>query len=88
MTRLKILHGLDSLFRHYVLVGVAPLVGGLIAIIAGWIVWPEVPTQVLIYGFAGVALGTCLGIVGLRLLKGVMHPWVISRLAETKCASH
>lgn len=79
---IRILHGLDCLFRHYPWIGVTPLFGGLIALGIARLLWPGIPTEASIYGLAGMVLGTGIGVLGLRTLKAFMHPWVIRRLAE------
>jgi hypothetical protein len=78
--RLRFLRGLDSLFRHYLWIGVAPLFGGLIAIVIAKVLWPELPSEGYLYGLAGMALGTCIGVCGLRFLKTFVHPWVVQQL--------
>ncbi|MBC8002653.1 MAG: hypothetical protein H7X97_08705, partial [Opitutaceae bacterium] len=77
--RLRFLRGLDSLFRHYLWIGVVPLFGGLIAMVIARVLWPELPPESYVYGLAGMALGTCIGVFGLRLLKTFIHPWVIQQ---------
>lgn len=79
---IRILHGLDCLFRHYLWIGVTPLTGGLIALGIGKLLWPEIPTKASIYGLVGMVLGTGTGVLGLRALKALVHPRVIRRLAE------
>lgn len=80
--RIRIFHGLDCLFRHYLWIGVTPFLGGLIAWVLARLLWPEIPTEASIYGLAGMVLGTGIGVLGLRALKALVHPWVIRRLAE------
>ncbi|MFN0069418.1 MAG: hypothetical protein ACKVYV_17495 [Limisphaerales bacterium] len=80
--RIRILLGLDSLFRYHLWIGVTPLIGGLIALGIARLLWPGIPTEASIYGLAGMVLATGIGVIGLRTLKAFMHPWVIRRLAE------
>jgi hypothetical protein len=65
--------------------GVGPLFGGLIATVVARVLWPDLPVEGYVYGLMGMALGTCIGVLGLRVLKNFIHPWVIQQLvAEIK----
>lgn len=76
----RLLRGLDSLFRHYLLISFSPLVGGLVAMVIASLLWPELPKSAYGYGLAGMVGGTCIAFCGLRLARFFLHPWVIRRL--------